>query len=465
MIDSIVFELDLTNIDPAVRNSIIYLWRTGEKAIIEPLKANIFNSIEYGYKKRHLTFNVNYPSSSCKIHADLDDLTNTIKFNFSIPKLLYGCNLFTSDFHYIINEELHSQYIDQKRLQNNFKIMLNTIFDIISAICFDEIPLNILLESISIYQIDICFNHCFETKEYALGYIDGLKKAQRKYSGIRNLRTFETSLMFVMSDYTLKVYHKGSEIANNKKSFDLICDNYNKNEALKIMNIADRTVRYECSLRSQKIKDLFLKTFRENCSYFQSLPDVIKNKFSTRKLKLTCHNRSKYYIETPEEEFLAMFKFGKPNQKFIPEHFFNPLFDFETFLNCVFFATEIFSELQIKNSPSSSELIAKINAFNDYAEWSGEKKVNAGNIVKIFNLCRDKTLNELVQEKIISRATKYNFLKKCKLVDIEFNENSTFNEIIQNTDPKGEIFCFEIGDFQHKLIEKTLNCENKYFNT
>jgi len=462
MIDSIVFELDLTNLDPAIRNNIVRLWKNSEKATVIPKKANIYNHFEFGFAKRHLTFSVQYPSSNCMIHADLDDMQRTIKFNFSIPKALYGCNLFTSDFHYIVNEECNSQYIDQNRLEKNYKILLHTIFDVINQMSDDQIPLDILLESISFFQLDICFNYYFDSKEYAIAYIDGVKKAQKKYSGIRNMRTFETSLMFVMSDYTVKIYHKGTELLNNKKALELLSENYRENEITNIIDIANNVVRYECSIRSQKLKDLFLRTFRENCATFQSLPDVIKNKFSTRKIKLSRHSRSNYYEFTYESELQAMFKYNKPNQKFIPENFFNPIFDFKTFYECVVFAMDRFNELQVKSAPATAELIQKIDAFNDYAEWCGEKKLSKGTIIKIFNLCRDTTLNELVSNRIISKATKYNFLKKCRILEINFNENSSFEEEVENLDTDGSRFMYAIADYQNKLTEMTIKTENRY---
>ena len=110
--------------------------------------------------------------------------------------------------------------------------------------------------------------------------------------------TYEGSLMYVFDNYSIKVYHKGLEI---KKDFEHLSKIFNESELSLFTNIADRTLRYECTIRTPKLKDLFIKTFRKNCPIFSNLESEIIDKFKNGNLQLMPF-RSSYYHKTPEEE-------------------------------------------------------------------------------------------------------------------------------------------------------------------
>jgi hypothetical protein len=458
MIDSIKFELDISNYPPEIRNNIIRHFLKKESYNIETTKARVYRDLEFGFSKRNLGFSLIHPSSHYEIKADLNDLTKVISFNFSIPKLLYGTNLFLSVYHYWFKDTpVDSQYFNESEIESFYKIMLNSIFEVVNSLCEEEIPVNILIDSLNIVGIDICRNYIFDSKEHALSYIDDLKQLKIPYS--KKPRTYEDSLMFVFDDYSFKVYHKGNEIGKQMKFISKLYPEHKR-----LQDIADRTVRYECSFRVQKIRDLFMKTFRSNCPIFCSYDESLKNKFSQRKVRL-CKKRSDYYFRTPDEEVEYAYYYGKPNKKFYPEGFYNPVLDLSTLVELYEFSGNIFNIFQCQKRPELITLSKIIDEFNMYCEYSGEKKMNKGNLMKIFKMMESNTLNELVDQKAISKATKYNLLKKFRKIGINLTDKCKVKHQLENIDIEGSLFMEIINEWGAIMVERTMSCNVHYLES
>src|SRR5205085_12548093 len=107
---------------------------------------------------------------------------------------------------------------------------------------------------VEINRIDVCFNQVFKSKDDALLYLEYQKRLKKKYARDENgvMRGYETSLMYVTSRYSAKIYHKGTEYEKHDKKEHL---KYNKEKATqyfkteKLQAIADRVLRYELTLR------------------------------------------------------------------------------------------------------------------------------------------------------------------------------------------------------------------------
>lgn len=99
-----------------------------------------------------------------------------------------------------------------------------------------------------IYRLDICYNWLFENKEdakYAMGFIQRIDYPRKqKYS-------YDTSVMYKGSAYTIKFYLKGPEF--KKHDFKKIDDH----ARLLLYPYADRMLRYEISFKKSYLSTLF----------------------------------------------------------------------------------------------------------------------------------------------------------------------------------------------------------------
>lgn len=465
MVDSIVFNLNIKNFPVETRNNIIRHWKKKESYKVENAKglkiekssAFLHHNVEHVFTRKHLHFHMPY-SNHYTLACDLDDIQNTIQFNFSVPKFYYGINLIPNFYHYSFKDNLiYDQTFCEENLKASFDICLNAIFESVNLLISEKIPLNYLLENIHIFRIDICKNYLFDSEADCVSYLDNLKKIKIPYASLHKPRIYENEIMYVFQDYSIKVYHKGKEMEKDLKK---IGETYSKHEIEQIMQIANRTLRYELTFRTQKIRDLFLTTFRENCPMFIQADEIIRQKFARGIIRI--NNRNSYYEESPESEMKWWYKDRKPNKKFFPDQNFNCIFDFKTFIELVRFAFEKFDWFQAIKRPSMIEINRLIDEGNVRLELYGQKKIKKAPLLKICKMLEDRTLSELVKDKEICNASKFNYLKKFRMLSIPIGEKSCYNHFIENTDISGECFMNEINIFADKCLQMTIDSKNEY---
>lgn len=466
MVDSIIFNLNIKYFPVETRNNIIRHWKLRESYKIENSKqlkiesssAFLYKNIEHVFTRKHLHFSIPNNSGHYTLACDLDDIQNTIQFNFSVPKFFYGINLIPNFYHYSFNDEMiYNQEFNEKNLKCSFNILLSAIFEACNSLISEKIPLNYLLENINIFRIDICKNYLFNDESSCVSYLENLKRIKIPYSTLEKPRIYENEIMYVFQDYSIKVYHKGKEMEKDIKKIEPF---YNDTEIKNIRDVASKTLRYELTFRTQKIRDIFLTTFRESCPYFLRAPEEIRTKFSRGDIKI--RNRTDYYKETPEKEMNTWYIYKKPNKKFKPDQNFKCAFDFHTFIELVRFAFEKFDGFQALKRPSLLEISRLIEEGNSRLEFHGKKKIKPGPLLNICKKLHEETLDMLVSKKEISRASKFNYLKKFKMLSIPINEKTCYCNFIENIDKNGELFMNEINQFADKCLQMTIDNPNHY---
>lgn len=450
MVDTIVFSLYIGNFPSETRDNIIRNWKKKASYGIENAKAIMNQNIEMNFTKKFMEFDINVPSSHYKIHASLDDLRGEIKFNFSVPKFYYGHNLMPSYYHAHFNQSAEYHQIPSNRLiMVNYKMLLNAMYEACNYLTSEPIPVRILMKNIKIFRVDICKNYLLESKEHVMEYIDELRKLKVPYKSLYSPRLYKSSILHVFDNYSIKAYQKSEENAEQISKLRM----WTKEERAGLMQIAERTLRMEVTIRTQKLKDLFLDTFRKDDKLFIGAPDEIKAKFKCRNLTIQ-ERRTPYFDYTDNAEYCQFFRFGKPNKKFTPDSFYEPIFDIETFHRMIQFAEEKFRFMQITGIASFIELKKQLDRGNNYLEFIGEKKMKVQPILKMFKLLENNSFAQLEQSKAICKQTKYNFLKKCKRLGIDLKYTS-FRSNVENTDPTGEKFMEEINQHADKCINLT----------
>ena len=164
---------------------------------------------------KSLRGNVHIPSSHYYLAFNIDNDKDYIEFNFSIPKYLYGNNV--AQFIMSVKAKkfmmgLHYQYNEQhKYLYSRLIKFINHFFDENFPDC------EVDYKKLELNRLDLCYNQVFSSKDEALRYLSYQKKLNMKNQRINGYRfnNYHTSIMYVGQNYSVKIYHKGTEFAKN----------------------------------------------------------------------------------------------------------------------------------------------------------------------------------------------------------------------------------------------------------
>lgn len=183
---------------------------------------------------------VRSPSHTYEVACYVDNVRNQIAFNISVPKYTMQTNLF--QFLDYINPNEYTTFILFRRFINFFLRQLPNKFD---------------LRDIAITRIDLCFNQIFNSYEDSKSYLVNLEENMKsKVNRPGNIhRHGDNGLSYKTTEGYFKVYHKGDEF---KKHDALQLAKIGGYDLPYLQSIADRTLRYESTLRNRKFKSIFL---------------------------------------------------------------------------------------------------------------------------------------------------------------------------------------------------------------
>lgn len=172
------------------------------------------------------------------------DNRDFIEFNFSIPKYLYGNNVMQFVPHYF-----------DKEYTNTFTQDWNELIPIVYKrlrrflLWFFEKELGGLVNPyfVQVARLDICYNLIFNTPDDAKTYLADVKRIRKKYlrDTSVHVNNYHSGVYFPSTDYTLKVYHKGSEFKKKQAGPLLKQLNWEPKLVADLQNLADRCLRYE----------------------------------------------------------------------------------------------------------------------------------------------------------------------------------------------------------------------------
>ena len=341
------------------------------------------------------------------------------------------------------------------------------------------------LNYVEINRLDICFNQHFNSKKEALKYLEFQKRIKKKYirETSNNKTDWGTSIFLQTDRYSAKIYHKGSEYEsrngerkhhekiNKKKGKKIftIESIYHKDGKLRVeglQNYADRLLRYEISFRNSMMSHLYRKKiFARNCPEFKQLKRDYK---LVDKIQKRCERLSAKNTKNPMKEFQQLPKERKRNHK-LYKSIMNKTVSFrlkvddktkranaslekmqfskdyqaslphETYFSRMLL-NEMFREFNSFLKQFKVEVLINLNdagnrvaQYNKDVEWFNEhwadghidkpkSKINRNKINQIILLLRTNSLDELVKQKIISRATKYNYIKVLKQLKLGVNQ-------------------------------------------
>jgi hypothetical protein len=235
-------------------------------------------------------------SSHRSIACDVNLTGNFIRFNFSIPKLIYGHNV--SQFiptHLDFNSNGIISHIlaDQKKglynrtftvIKNFFKTYFNT-----NCKCWnDETQQYQIINPLDwkktkMKRFDLCYNLIHASKDDAMKHLDLLEKVKKRYSrgkhegGLSSNKTgkavYDTGLTHASDLFYFKIYHKGTEFRKNdaKELRKINRKLLSQGKAPKynidfLAEEADKILRFELEFKVSTLNYLHKsKLFRERC--------------------------------------------------------------------------------------------------------------------------------------------------------------------------------------------------------
>ncbi len=206
------------------------------------------------------------PSSHYSIIVEVHPKRDLIKFQFSIPKYFYGHNIAQAvqntnerDFRFIRGNTDTFDYAIEDAHYRITKYIKSFFYTEFAGIDIDY-------TDIEISRLDICYNQFFSSKQDALFYLEMQKKIPKKYirRDNQNLQTYRSSIFYHSRDYSVKIYHKGTEYEkNDSKEHDRANKKYHLRYGKDLYNInylqgvADKILRYEITFRKDYLNYIF----------------------------------------------------------------------------------------------------------------------------------------------------------------------------------------------------------------
>lgn len=282
MVDTIVVQLHDLKKHQSILNSLRIL-KTGFRKIdlngvLLPetggtLQRELIINDENDREKEKFLYKVRHQASShYKIIFTADKYKDCLTFNFSIPKYFYGHNIAQSIFNVNEVDGVVNIVSFDDHLEAGFTRViryLRTFFDYEFPSC--EIDWTCL----ELKRLDFCFNQIFRTKNESLQYLDIQRDVRKKHlrQGSTKSNNYDTSIFFSNKDYSVKIYHKGTEYAkNDAKEHERINEVKRRN----VFNIgylqqfSDKILRYEITIRPSYMSYLFNQNiFRAKSTQYQ----------------------------------------------------------------------------------------------------------------------------------------------------------------------------------------------------
>lgn len=271
-------------------------------SVSQELKINVLKQREIFEEKlyRNYSGHMQLPSHTYDCFWSYNDVRNCIEFNMSVAKASFGTNVLMFLGHSPLinpfNSAVDRTYQTEKVYDNIVNFL---IWFLVQAGGLNRDQISDLLSHVVLNRIDLCINQIFDSRVDAMRYIDCLKRTKKKRSrDISKDRVYDTTGVYYASDnFTIKIYHKGSEFEKNDRKELEERKVFNEDQIDALKKLADKTVRYEMEFRNKYISSIYInKIFRKNDNEFNEM--------------LFCHTlyKRRFFEMEPKEQLIFLKK-------------------------------------------------------------------------------------------------------------------------------------------------------------
>ncbi len=367
----------------------------------KPIHAVFYHNSDHLELVNHRN-SITLPSSHYELAYVINFKADFIEFNFSIPKYRFGSNLF--------------QFIDyfSQMAEKQFGILMNFI-QRWKGNFIDDIS----DYDLEIVRVDFCYNQFFVSKHEALRYMELQEKAfEKKARGAGSFKKYGTeTLMLVTDRYSFKVYYKGAEFRKNDYR-KLAEKNYKSYDLKKMVEIADRTLRYECTFRSSYM------FYQWKQIYVEGRKRVKGSVYTYLYGALKIHNKKnidakKFFVKSRYDQWKQFqLKDGKNwPLNFIGDH--QVTFTYDLFNKLYDEFWKHIRTVQIKTSghnshPAVKKMFQRVNREDATKVFFSNRKATAKNINKLmfyFDLSQKQSLKNYMKKGLMSERTYQRIMK------------------------------------------------------
>lgn len=379
-----------------------------DKAVIKYNTESIFKSDVGTYQYFADTSNIRFISVRNSVynasshynlcyHANYE--RDYIEFNFSIPKFLYGTNVFQFTDH----SEINIPHIWNK-LENFLNKFLNQLFPMVPS-----------YEDIEVNRLDMCLNQVFNSKDDALKFLSHQKTIKVKNARSERNRYSSygsTAIQQVSQRYSFKVYHKGTEFKKN--DYKELCKHNPKGYDLdKLRDFADRVLRYELTFRKGQFNYLYKQHIinDQNTMVNHNLMRLQSSKMKANRefIQNDLENKTfSFNLSSPFDDPKADYR--------TLTNCFSFTFDFDLFSKCYDFFIDRVNALQLSKKLSVNEIYEKLQEFSDKKKALKGRPIDLSTNVVIATLSQYVDLAEL--KGVIPKTTFYRYRNTLKDVGI-----------------------------------------------
>lgn len=358
--------------------------------VVEKTKTMIFKEISKSYGDYQI-LNGNIISPSYNYHANYQIKDDYIKIELSIPKFIFGSNVF--------------QLIDTSNLnQSPFNIFKKSLRFIL-----ENFTVPIFINQIVISRVDFCFNQFLLKHQHPEKLLNHFKL---KTSTFHQQKDYKSGLVSVSKNNYFKIYLKHDEflkhdykkLIKNKYPFLNSC-----------LSLSRFIIRYEQQKKPSNWSYTYLTKFSDKRHYFQLYKKDKKqtklSKFFNRRVQFTLSPNVTYIENSIKKNLLDEYS----NIYYISENYFNYMYsDFMNFI----------SKKYNLNNHSTTPL-KKIIIDNN--------KKNKTVYVRILSLIKTfGSLENAYNNKALSRSTlhRYNIIlneRNLSSTHTKINFNQSFN--------------------------------------
>ncbi|MGJ1352001.1 phage/plasmid replication domain-containing protein [Sphingobacterium spiritivorum] len=342
------------------------------------------------------------PSSHYSVVYNTNHERDYLEINLSIPKYIFGTNIF---------QFTDRRDIDTAQVWNKFDRWINEFL-------IDFFPTSPDYVDVEINRVDMCLNQIFLTKEDALKYLSQQKTLQL-YHARSDKNRFNSygnkTISYVTSNYSFKIYHKGTEFRKN--DYKELCKNNPKNYDLELLaDVADRTLRYEITYRKSGLNYVYKQ------SVITDINTMVNHNFERLSMSKMRANR----------EFVNKIASGKCLRFSLSSLWDNPTstlfdlvnsesftFDYELFSSLYQFFKKRIDVYQLSKKLTPDEMLKKVDNYMEREFALNGKKYDKSNIVVLATLTQYIDYKDL--KSILPRTTYYRNQKLLKDVGIELN--------------------------------------------
>lgn len=338
------------------------------------------------------------PSSHYKVSYFLNTLENYIEYNFSIPKYIFGTNIF--QFFGYFDQTNTKIFEDLKTFIINF---LGKIF--VEPVSNSDIEFN---------RIDICYNQFFNSKSDAINYLNWQKEKQQEInrSSKNRGRDYGTTLMTSNARYSFKIYHKGTEFAKHDIK-ELSKNNPHLYDLGFLQSEADKILRYEMTCRKSYLNYVFGQWFSAKSKHDENNPNYdppyivrfandVLDKGGYHKLIDKFLTTQKYFLLTNRRPTFETFNDNRVN------------FDFQLFNDLFLRFWSLVTKYQVKKDFNPYAIIDRIKQDIELSKNIKYVKTETNNLSRMTTyilLSQHQNLAQLYKDGLLPHRTFYRIKK------------------------------------------------------